>query len=50
MEEIYEKFSKKILICLERNNTAFLVGGSKDMINSISKSYITYKTQKKTSS
>lgn len=48
MEEIYEKFTKKILICLERNNTAFIVGGSKDMINSICKSYMTYKKQIKT--
>jgi len=39
LQALYDKLQLKHKLCLERNNIAFIVGGSKDLLDSVYKSY-----------
>lgn len=39
MRSLYEKLQHKHKLCLQRNNICFVVGGSKDMVYPLFKSY-----------
>ena len=39
LKALYDKLQKKVEACIDRNNRAFVIGGSKDMILPISLGY-----------
>ena len=42
LKALHEKLKVKLSLCLERNNTAFIIGGTKDMVNPICQAYIEF--------